>query len=109
MELPKNTRINEHAIELMDKKQPPYELINALCLVKLETLKIYIETHLKTGFIRLSKFPVDVSELFDKKLDGCLRMCVNYWGLYNFMIKNQYPLLLTGEFLDWLGRVKQFT
>ena len=51
MELPKNTRMNEHAIELIDKKQSPYGPIYALSPVELETLKAYIETHLKTGFI----------------------------------------------------------
>ena len=35
--------------------------------MELETLKIYIKTHLKTGFIRPSKSPVSASILFDKK------------------------------------------
>ena len=51
MKLPRNTSINEYAIELQDGKQPPYGLIYSLGLVELETLKTYIETHLKTGFI----------------------------------------------------------
>ena len=51
MELPENTGINEHAIELQDGKQPPYGPIYSLGPVELETLKTYIETHLKTGFI----------------------------------------------------------
>ena len=52
MELPENTGINEHAIELIEGKQPPYALMYSLGLVELETLKAYIETHLKTGFIQ---------------------------------------------------------
>ncbi len=51
MELSENTGMNEHTIELIEEKQPPYGRIYALNSVKLETLKIYIETHLKTGFI----------------------------------------------------------
>ncbi len=50
IELPKNMEINKHAIELIRRKQPPYRSIYILSLVKLEMLKIYIKTHLKTGF-----------------------------------------------------------
>lgn len=53
IKFPENTGINEHVIELVNGKQPPYELIYSLGLVKLETFKVYIKTHLKTGFIRL--------------------------------------------------------
>ena len=109
MELPENTGINEHAIELIEDKQPPYGPIYSLGPVELETLKAYIETHLKTGFIRPSKSPAGASILFDKKPDGSLRLCVDYQGLNNLTIKNRYPLPLIGESLDWLGRAKRFT
>ena len=49
--LPEGTKLNEHAIDLEDGKQPPYGPIYNLGQVELETLKTYIETHLKTGFI----------------------------------------------------------
>ncbi len=77
--------------------------------MKLETLKAYIETHLKTGFIRPSKSPAGAPILFDKKPNSSLRLCVDYWGLNNLTIKNQYPLPLIGEVLDRLGRAKRFT
>ncbi len=51
MELPENTGINEYVIKLIDGKQSPYGPIYALSLVELETLKTYLKTHLKTGFI----------------------------------------------------------
>ena len=88
MELPENTSINEHAIELQDGKQPLYEPIYSLGPVELETLKTYIETHLKTGFIRPSKSPAGAPILFDKKPDGSLWLCVDYRGLNNLTIKN---------------------
>ena len=50
MELPENTGRNEYAIEPVDGKQSPYGPIYVLSLLELETLKTYIETHLKTGF-----------------------------------------------------------
>ncbi len=87
MELSKNTRMNEHAIELIDGKQPPYGPIYALSPVELETLKAYIKTYLKTGFIRPSKSPADAPILFDKKPDGSFCLYVDYQGLNNLIIK----------------------
>ena len=107
--LPERTELNEHAINLEDGKQPPYGPIYSLGPVELETLKTYIETHLKTGFIRPSKSPAGAPILFDKKPDGSLRLCVDYRGLNNLTIKNRYPLPLIGESLDRLGRAKRFT
>ena len=109
MQLPENTGINEHAIELIEGKQPPYGPIYSLGPVELETLKAYIETHLKTGFIWPSKSPAGAPIFFDKKPDGSLRLCVDYRGLNNLTIKNRYPLPLIGESLDRLGRAKRFT
>ncbi len=108
MELPKNTSLNEHAIKLVEEKQPPYGPIYALSPVELETLKTYIETYLKTGFIRPFKSSTSAPIFFDKKPDGSLRLCVDYQGLNNLIIKNWYPLLLIGEALDRLGRAKRF-
>ena len=107
--LPERTELNEHAINLEDGKQPPYGPIYSLGPVELETLKTYIETHLKTGFIRPSKSPAGAPILFDKKPDGSLRLCVDYQGLNNLTIKNRYPLPLIGELFDRLGQAKRFT
>lgn len=109
MNLPENTNMNEYIIELIKRKQPPYGPIYTLSLVELETLKAYIKTYLKTGFIRPSKSFTGVPILFDKKPDGNLCLCVDYQGLNNLTIKNRYPFLLIGEVLDCLGRSKQFT
>ncbi len=109
MELLENTGMNEHAIKLIDDKQPPYGPIYTLRSVELETLKAYIETYLRTGFIRPSKSPADALILFDKKPNGSLRLYVDYQGLNNLTIKNQYPLPLIGEALDCLSRAKRFT
>ncbi len=109
MELPENTGIDENVIELVGGKQPPYGHIYSLSPEEVETLKTYIETYWKTGFIRLSKSPAGAPIIFDRKHDGRLCLCVDYRGLNNLTIKNRYPLPLIGEFLDSLGRAKQFT
>lgn len=49
--LPEQTDLNEHAIELENNKQSRYRPIYNLGLVELKTLKTYIKTYLKTGFI----------------------------------------------------------
>ncbi len=77
--------------------------------MELETLKTYIETHLKTRFIRPSKSPAGASIFSDRKPDRTLRLYVDYRGLNNLTIKNRYPLPLIGESLDQLGRAKRFT
>ena len=109
MELPENTGINEHAIELQDGKQPPYGPIYSLGPVELETLKTYIETHLKTGFIWPSKSLAGAPILFDKKPNGSLWLRVDYQSFNNLTIKNRYLLPLIDKALDRLGRAKRFT
>ena len=107
--LPEHTELNKHAIDLEDGKQPLYGPIYSLGLVEFETLKIYINTHLKTGFIQTSKFLAGVPILFDKKPNGGLRLYIDYQGLNNLTIKNRYPLSLIEESLNRLGQAKKFT
>ena len=108
-ELPENTGMNEHAIELEEGKQPPFSPIYSLGPVELETLKTYIKTNLANSFIRPSKSPAGAPIFFDRKPDGSLRFCVDYWGLNNITIKNRYSLLLIGELLDGLAWARRFT
>ena len=99
-ELLEHTKINDYAIKLVDDRQPLYEPIYSLGLIELETLKTYIKTNLKNDFIRPSKFSAEALILFDKKPDGSFQLCVDYWGLNNLTIKNQYLLSLIGQSLD---------
>ena len=99
-ELPENTGINEHAIELEEGKQSLFGPIYSLGPVELETLKTYIKTNLANNFIRSSKSPTGAPILFNRKPDGSLHFYVDYWGFKNITIKNQYPLPLIGELLD---------
>ena len=104
--LPKHTRINNHTIKLVDKQQLPYGPIYNLGPVELETLKTYIEINLANEFSRPSKSPTGTLILFDRKSNSFLRLCVDYQGLNNLIIKNWYLLSLIGELLDRLGRAK---
>ena len=101
--------MNEQTIELEEGKQPPLGPIYSLAPVELEMPKMYNKINLANGFIRLSKSPAGAPIFFDQKPNGSLRLCVDYRGLNNITIKNQYPLPLIGESLDQLNRARQFT
>lgn len=51
MEHPENTTTNKYAVKRIESKQSIYEYIYSLGLVKLETLKAYIEIYPKSKFI----------------------------------------------------------
>lgn len=88
MELPENTSINKYVNNLEDGKQLFYRLIYALSLVELETLKAYIKTHLKTGFIHSFKFLASALIFFNKKSNRSLQFDVDYQCLNKLIMKN---------------------
>ena len=108
VKLPENTKINDHLINLLDNKQPPYSLMYSLGLVKLETLKTYIKANPASSFIRPSKYPAGIPIIFIQKKNSSLCLCVDYQGLNNLTIKNCYSLHLIGKLLDCLGFIKRF-
>ncbi len=108
-ELPEHTRINNYTIKLVDDRQSPYGPIYSLELIELKILKAYIENNLANSFIKTFKFPAGALITFDKKPNGSLRLCVDYWGLNNLTIKNRYPLPLVKKSLDRLGWARRFT
>lgn len=102
MELSYYSEINKYAIKLIEGKSFCYNAIYSLNPVKLETVKIYIETYLKTEFIYLFKPLIETRKLFNKKLDRSSRLYVNYQGLKNCTIKNYHLLPLIKELLNRL-------
>ena len=108
IKLSENIGINKYVIKLEEGKQPLYGPIYSSGPVKLEILKIYIETNLKTRFIQPFKSFAGTHILFDKKPDGNLCFCIDYLGINNLTIKNWYSLPLIRKALDWLDRAKQF-
>ena len=109
VKLSKYTRIRDYAIKLVDNQQPSYSSIYSLRPIELETLKIYIENHLASGFIRPSKSLARVLIFLNKKPDGSLRLYINYQGFNHLIIKNWYLLPLVNKLLDWLGQARHFT
>ena len=71
--------------------------------------KAYIKINHKTRFIWPFKSSTGTSIFFDKKPDGSLHFCVDYWDLNSLKIKNRYLLPLIGKSLDRLGSAKRLT
>lgn len=66
MKLLEYTDINDHIIKQKKDKQLLYNLIYNVGLIKLETLKTYIKTYLKTKFIQSFKFYAGAYIFFDQ-------------------------------------------
>lgn len=101
--LPEHTRINYYSINLKKNKQLHYKSIYSLEIVGLETLKTFIKLILRNKFIKLFKSSAKAFILFVKKLDGLLRLYIDYQVLNKLTIKIWYLFLLIGKLLDWLG------
>jgi hypothetical protein len=76
---------------------------------ELDTLREYINTMLKKGFIRRSESPAGFPVLFIPKKNGKLRPCIDYRKLNDMTIKNRYPLPNIGELRDRLAHAEIFT
>ena len=57
----------------------------------------------------MSRLSATVSVLLVRKLSGEIQFYVNYRGLNNIIVKNQYPLLLIREILNRLSQAKFYT
>ena len=97
----------DYPIDLHERTSPLFGPIYGLSEPELEALRTYLDENLEKGFIQPSKSPIGAPNLFVKKKDGSLRLCVDYHGLNKNIVHNQYPLPLILELLDRL-RCPQF-
>jgi hypothetical protein len=102
-------RYHDHRIPLLEGQVLPFEPLRVLDEGRLKAFREYIETSMKKGWIRSSTSLVGAPIHFVKKKDGGLCLCMDYWGLNAMTIKDQIPLPLIGEALDWLSKAKVYT
>lgn len=76
---------------------------------ELAELRKQLKELLDAGFIRPSKAPYGASVLFQKKHDGPLRLCIDYWVLNKVTIKNKYPIPLIADLFDQLRGAHYFS
>ncbi|RVW47393.1 Retrovirus-related Pol polyprotein from transposon 297 [Vitis vinifera] len=102
-------REEDHKIELEPGAKPPAMGPYRMAPPELEELRRQLKELLDAGFIQPSKAPYGAPVLFQKKHDGSLRMCIDYWALNKVTVKNKYPILLIADLFDQLGRARYFT
>ena len=69
----------------------------------------FLKENLEKGYIRPSQLPMAAPFSFFNKKDGKLWLCLDYWYLNDWTIKNSYPLPLISEIMDKLKGTKYFT
>jgi len=68
----------------------------------------FINEHLKKGYIRPSKSPQTSLVFFVGKKNREKHMVMNYRRLNKQMIKNNYPLPLITDLVDFMGNKRVF-
>ena len=96
-------------IELEEGASPPISRIYPVSDSELETLKKFVEDHLRMGFIRPSSSPFAAPVLFIKKKSGELCLCMDFHGLNQITRKDRYSLPLITELLDTPRQAKIYT
>jgi hypothetical protein len=74
-----------------------------------DTIKEYIDSMMKKGFIQHSKAPHGYPVIFVKKKDGSLCMCIDYRCLNEVTIRNDYPIPLQSMLTVQVKGAKHFT
>lgn len=88
VKLLEHIEIYDHPIDLVHGQQSSYIAIYSLMLIKLETLKTYIEINLVKNFILTFKSPAGAPIFFVSRPDSSFRLCFHYQELNNLTIKN---------------------
>ena len=99
----------KHAINLKNEQMPKFESIYNMSQDELAIIREYLENAQQKQWIRSSTAQCEASVLFVKKFDNSLRLCVDYRGLNEVIIKNNYPLSLLSETLKRFAHTKHFT
>ncbi len=100
-----STRVT-YIINLEEDIKSLFKLIYSFSERELRILRDYFTKKEAIGWIRRLKLLVGVSILFILKLDGLLRLCVDYCALNKVITKNRYLFSLINKLIDRLSGVK---
>jgi len=89
--------------------EPPFGQLYSLACHELEACKKWIEENLDKGIIQASSSPARALIPFVKKGNRSLRLVVDYRGINEETVKNQYPLPLIRETLMRISKAQFFT
>ena len=73
-----------------------------MALSKLDQLCRQLKGFLDAGFIRFSKTPFGALVFFQRKHNGFLWLCINYWALNKLTVKNKHLITLIVDLFDQL-------
>ena len=107
-ELPPNDRLH-HPIDLTPAHKIPPRKLYRQSEDELKETKRQIYEYLDAGHIRPSSSAFGAPVLLVKKKDGSMRMCIDYRGLNDITIKNNFPLPRIDDLHDRLGKARYFT
>ena len=96
-------------ITLEEGSGPPIGSLYSLSQSELQTLREFIDEHVRIGFIRPSISPHGAPVLFVRKKDGSLRLCVDFRGLNKISKKDRYPLPFISDLLTSAGKARIYT
>ncbi|GJP56376.1 hypothetical protein CLOM_g15431 [Closterium sp. NIES-68] len=102
-------RTHQHEIVEEPGSKPTFRAPYRLSPTELTDMKKQIEYLLAKGLIRPSTSPYGAPVLFTPKLDGSLRMCIDYRALNKQTIKNKYPIPRIDDLLDQLRGAMVFS
>ncbi|KAJ9539354.1 hypothetical protein OSB04_032087 [Centaurea solstitialis] len=99
----------EFGIDLVPGAAPVARTPYRFAPPELQELSNQLQELSAKGFIRPSSSPWGAPILFVKKMDGSLRMCIDYRELNKVTIKNRYPLPRIDDLFDQLQGAAWFS
>ena len=102
-------KIWDHTIDMKEEFMLRKRKIYLLSRKEREEAQELIQEQLRKEYIQPSKSPQMVPVFFVGKKDGKKRMVQDYWYLNEWMVKNNYPLLLISDIIKNMGTKKVFT
>ena len=99
----------DHVINLKEAFIPKIAKIYSLNLAEKEACKAFVDKHLRTGQIVLSKSSQASPFFFVPKKNGTLHPCQDYQYLNSFTIHDAYPLPLIQDLIDDMKDSTLFT
>ena len=99
----------DHAIDLNNNFKVSKARVYPLSRNKKEEVQKFVNEHLKKGYIRPSKLPQTSPVFFVGKKDRRKHMVMNYKRLNKQTVKNNYPLPLITDLVDFMGNKRVFT
>ena len=105
--LPPHREIFDHKIRLT--AYPKRHRRNRLSVPEYEKLKRQCTDLFKQGLVRVSNSPYHAPIVMVRKLDGSIRVCVDYRALNECIVKDSFPLPRIDDLLDKLRSAKFMT